>query len=145
MVGKRIEDVKNNVFEKSGRINSTWGGSLVDMVRCTRILEIVVEEKLVENAAARGKELLAGLQALQQKYSFVTNARGAGLMCALDLPDTATRDKAIEACFADGMIILKCGDRSLRFRPTLTVDAEVIAEGLRRLERALSTVTTSAK
>jgi L-lysine 6-transaminase len=140
MVGKRIEDVKDNVFEKSGRINSTWGGSLVDMVRCTRILEIMVDEKLVENAAARGNELLAGLHALQAKYPFVTNARGEGLMCAIDLPDTATRDKAVAACFADGMIILKSGDRSLRFRPTLTVDAEVVAEGLRRLELALSNV-----
>jgi L-lysine 6-transaminase len=138
MVGRRIDDVKDNVFEKSGRINSTWGGSLVDMVRCTRILEIMVEEKLVENAAARGKELLDGLRALEDKLPSVTNARGEGLMCALDLPDTKTRDAAVAACFADGMIVLKSGTRSLRFRPTLTVDANEVAEGLARLERALA-------
>lgn len=140
MVSRRIDDVKDNVFEKSGRINSTWGGSLVDMVRCTRILEIMVDEKLVENAAARGAELTAGLERLEQRFSFVSNARGQGLMCALDLPDAATRDAAVDACFADGMIVLRSGTRSLRFRPTLTVSAEEIAEGLARLERALEAI-----
>lgn len=140
MVSNRIDDVKDNVFQKSGRINSTWGGSLVDMVRCTRILEIMVDEKLVENAAARGAELLAGLRALEAKFPSVTNARGEGLMCALDLPDTATRDRAVDACYADGMIILKSGTRSLRFRPTLTVDAAIVAEGLQRLEHVISTL-----
>jgi L-lysine 6-transaminase len=141
LASTRVDDVQSNVFAKSGRINSTWGGSLVDMVRCTRILEIIVDEKLCENAAARGQELLDGLRGLEQKFSGVSNARGEGLMCAVDLPDTATRDKAVDACFADGMIILKSGDRSLRFRPTLTVDADIIAEGIRRLEHALANVT----
>jgi len=137
-VSKRIDDIEHNVFKKSGRINSTWGGSLVDMVRCTRILEIMEEEKLVENSAARGAELLRGLQALSEKFPFVTNARGQGLMCAVDLPDAATRDRAIDSCFEDGMIVLRSGVRALRFRPTLNVDADNIAEGLRRLEHALA-------
>lgn len=136
-VSKRIDDVPDNVFRKPGRLNSTWGGSLVDMVRLRRILEIIVEESLLANAEARGAELLSGLRDLSERTSLVENARGSGLMCAIDLPDKARRDAVIKACFAQGMIVLGCGTRSLRFRPTLTVDAALIQEGLRRLERAL--------
>lgn len=141
-VSKRIDEVKDNVFQKSGRINSTWGGSLVDMVRCTRVLEIIVEEGLVANAKVRGAELLAALQRLESRFPFVTNARGQGLMCSVDLPDRATRDAVIAECFAAGMIVLACGQRSVRFRPTLTVDAEIVAEGAQRLERAISVVAS---
>lgn len=140
-VSNRIDEVEDNVFRKSGRINSTWGGSLVDMVRCTRVLEIIVNEGLVENAKARGDELLAGLQRLSDRFPLVGNARGKGLMCAVDLPDRASRDAVIRECFAAKMIVLPCGPRSVRFRPTLTVDAEIVAEGLARLERAIAKVT----
>jgi len=138
-VSKRVDEVEDNVFSKSGRINSTWGGSLVDMVRCTRMLEIIVDENLLDNASSRGAELLTLLLDLERRFPFVSNARGKGLMCALDLPDQTTRDAVIAACFAEGMIVLGCGSRSVRFRPTLTVDAEIIAECAKRLARALST------
>lgn len=141
MVGPRIDDVGNNVFVKPGRINSTWGGGLVDMVRATRILEIIMEESLLENAAARGAELLGGLQKLEERHEIVSNARGQGLLCAIDLPDAATRDAAIKRAFADGMLVLACGKSSLRFRPTLNVTAEIIQEGLSRLDAALTAVS----
>jgi L-lysine 6-transaminase len=139
-VSKRIDEVSDNVFKKSGRINSTWGGSLVDMVRCTRIIEIIENDGLLDNATARGAQLLEGLERLAERFSFVTNARGQGLMCAVDLPDKAKRDQAIKACFEDGMIVLACGPSSLRFRPVLSVSEDEVAEGLRRLERGLEAV-----
>ena len=142
LVGDRIDDVEDNVFHKPGRINSTWGGGLVDMVRATRILEIIVDEQLVENARVRGAELLAGLEAIQARRPLVDNARGLGLMCAIDLPDAKTRDAAIKRCFADGMLVLACGQRSLRFRPALNVTAEIIADGLARLDAALAAISS---
>ena len=108
-VSKRIDEVEDTALKKSGRINSTWGGSLVDMVRRTRVLEIIVEEKLVENAKARGDEL-QGLRGAR-RASLVGNARGKGLMCAVDPPDRATSDAVIKECFAAGMIVLPCGPR----------------------------------
>jgi L-lysine 6-transaminase len=136
-VSKRVDEVKDNVFHVPSRINSTWGASLVDMVRCTHILEIIENENLLDNAAERGKELLAGLQTIQQKRPQVTNARGLGLMCAIDLPDHETRNHVVQRCFEDGMIVLKSGVRAVRFRPTLTVNAEAIQEGVRRLDQAI--------
>ena len=140
-VSERIDDVPDNVFRKPGRINSTWGGGLVDMVRATRILEIIVDENLLDNARARGAELLAGLEEIQARRPSVENARGQGLMCAIDLPDTRTRDAVIKRCFADGMLVLGCGPRSLRFRPALNVPAEIIADGLSCLDAAIAAVT----
>lgn len=142
LASSRIDDVPENVFAKPGRINSTWGGGLVDMVRATRILEIIVDEHLLENARARGEELLAGLERIQARYPAIDNARGAGLMCAIDLPDAKTRDLALKRCYGEGLLLLPCGGRSIRFRPALTVTAESIAEGLARLERAISAVAS---
>ncbi|MBK7582181.1 MAG: L-lysine 6-transaminase [Myxococcales bacterium] len=138
-VGPRIDEVPDNVFQVPSRINSTFGASLTDMVRVTHILEVIVNENLLDNARVRGAELLAGLTAIQEAHpGVVTNARGRGLMCAIDLPTTELRNKVVQRCFEDKMIVLKCGSRSVRFRPTLTVTADAIEEGVRRLGQAIS-------
>src|SRR5262249_17247476 len=139
LVSPRVHDAADNVFVRPGRINSTWGGSLVDMVRCTRILEIVESERLVDNAAQRGRELVAGLETIARRFEgFVTNARGAGLMCAIDFPDPSVRDAVIRHAVAERMIVLKSGKRAVRFRPSLNVSSADVAEGIRRLELAVT-------
>ena len=50
------------------------------------------------------------------------------------------RGQVVRRCFEDGMIVLPCGPRSVRFRPTLSVTTEAIAEGVTRLERAIAAV-----
>ena len=86
---KRFDEVDGNVFRESSRINSTWGGSLVDMVRLTIYLELIEKEKLVDKAAQTGKYLLQGLHDLQNEFpNLVSNARGQGLYCAFDLPSS---------------------------------------------------------
>ncbi len=139
-VSKRVDEVKDNVFHVPSRINSTWGASLVDMVRATHILEIIENENLLENATLRGNELRTGLEAIQNEFDVVTGARGRGLMCAIDLPSTEMRNAVVQRCFEDGMIVLKCGTHSVRFRPTLTVAADAIEEGVRRLRQAIREV-----
>jgi len=119
MAGPRIDEVESNVFHVSSRINSTWGGNLVDMVRCARYLEIMHEEKLVENAAKVGAVFLQRLQQLEAEFPQVTNARGRGLLLAFDLPDKATRDRVRQQCWDAGFATLACGPRSMRFRPAL--------------------------
>lgn len=138
LVSNRVDEVPENVFVESGRINSTWGASLVDMVRSTHILDIIQREGLLDNAAARGQQLLDGLQELTAKYDgWMTNARGQGLLCAVDLPSREVREAVIDQCFEGGMIVLPCGERSVRFRPALNVTEEDVAEGLRRLDAAI--------
>jgi L-lysine 6-transaminase len=51
LAGKKVDEIENNVFRVSSRINSTWGGSLVDMVRSAKIMEIIEEDGLCDKAA----------------------------------------------------------------------------------------------
>jgi L-lysine 6-transaminase len=141
LVGRRIDEVEKNVFHESTRINSTWGGNLVDMVRFGRYLEIIEEEKLVEHSRQVGGHLLAGLEKLQEENpGRISNARGRGLMCAFDLPDAETRDRFKKLAFENGMLILGSGPKSIRFRPTLSVGKEEVEQGMAILRRVLSSL-----
>ncbi|MEN8151025.1 MAG: L-lysine 6-transaminase [Planctomycetota bacterium] len=145
LCSRRIEEVKDHVFELSSRINSTWGGGLVDMVRSTRILEVIRDEGLVANAAEMGERFLTGVGELAAEFTgTVTNPRGQGLVVAFDLPTKELRDRYVTACFDAGLIILTCGEKSVRFRPALNVTADEIDEGLKRLRAALEGVLATA-
>jgi L-lysine 6-transaminase len=137
MVSTRVDEV-DSVFKVPSRISSTWGGALVDMVRATRILETIQEDALLSNATQRGVELQAGLAALADRFpKLVRNVRGRGLMCALDLPTPEERTSTIKLALAEKLLLLPCGQHSVRFRPFLNVQSEHIAEMLVRLGRSL--------
>jgi L-lysine 6-transaminase len=141
LAGGRIDEEPDNVFRVSSRINSTWGGNLVDMVRSERYLQIIEEERLIENAATVGAHLLRSLQALEaDRPDLVSNARGRGLMCAIDFPDGKVRDQVADKAYELGMIILPCGQRSLRFRPPLDITAAEVDEALDIIRRAAALV-----
>jgi L-lysine 6-transaminase len=138
MAGPRIEQEPDNVFAVSSRLNSTWGGNLVDMVRAQRYLEIIEEEKLVENADRVGQYLLQGLQALVTwRPDRLANARGRGMMCAIEFASPALRDAVQEQAYQDGLIILSCGPQSLRFRPPLDTTAAEVDEALAIIKKAI--------
>src|SRR6266545_5141458 len=134
----RIDDV-TNVFKISSRINSTWGGNLVDMVRCARYLEIIREESLVENARSVGEYMLARLREMAEEFpAVVSNVRGRGLFLAFDLPDKATRDRTLAAALENGLIALASGSSAIRLRPPLTLSREEADEGVRKLRRSIA-------
>jgi L-lysine 6-transaminase len=142
MAGRRIDREPDNVFKVTSRINSTWGGNLVDMVRCQRYLEIMSEERLVEHAAKVGDRLRGGLEALQGEVPDVlSNARGRGLMCAIDLPDGPMRDATKDKIYELGAVVLPCGVSGIRFRPPLDITAEEVDEALSILSRAVKQAT----
>jgi len=140
MVGERVDDIKDNVFNVSSRLNSTWGGNLIDMVRCQKFLEVIDEENLIENAETQGKYLLEGLEELAHKYSDkISNARGLGLMCAFDLPNPEKRDELQKRLYANDLIVVTCGATTIRFRPPLIISSEEIGEALGILDKTLKT------
>ena len=127
----RVDDIPENVFHTSSRINSTWGGNLVDMVRSTRYLEIIEEEKVLENVVEQGKYLIQELYNIEKEFpNLISNVRGKGLFCAFDFPNPEKRNKVRELCFENKLIILPCGDKSLRFRPSLNATRKQLEEGL---------------
>ncbi|MGA2625066.1 MAG: L-lysine 6-transaminase [Bacteroidota bacterium] len=138
MSSKRIDEVPENVFKVASRLNSTWGGNLVDMVRSQRYLEIIEEEHLVENARVMGEHLVARLQELQMEFPrMVSNARGLGLFCSIDLRSPGERNDLRKKAFDRGLVVLGSGERSLRFRPPLTIQKHEIEEGLSILRDSL--------
>ena len=142
MAGRRVEELATNAMRVSSRINSTWGGNLVDMVRARRIYEVVEAEDLAGRAARLGEALLKGLVGLaERRPGLVSHPRGRGLMCAIDLPSAAIRNAVVADLFEkEQVIILATGERGVRFRPTLTVTEEELALALRALDRALGRI-----
>ena len=135
---EKFDQVPQNVFRESSRINSTFGGDFSDMMRFKLIMEVIEQENLCENAREVGDYLLARLENLAETYpQLVSNARGKGLMCAIDLPDTAGRNQLQEQAYRDKLILLACGDRSIRFRPHLNVKREEIDIAIERIEKIL--------
>ena len=141
MASSRIDDVMDNVFHKPSRINSTFGGNLVDMVRFTRVLEVIQEDKLVENAQKVGNHLLKQIQNLEKEFPrLLSNARGKGLFCAMDLDSAQNRDQLKSKAYEEGVILIGCGDRSIRFRPPLNLLETEVNEGVEVIRKALKEI-----
>jgi L-lysine 6-transaminase len=145
MAGRRVDLVADNVFTVSSRINSTWGGNLTDMVRSRRILEVIEADGLIDRAAKLGDRLLDGLRDLAARHpALVSHPRGRGLMCAITLPERRVRDEIIARLRTqEHVIMLGCGDASLRFRPALTVSQQELDRVLAALDRVLATTVGS--
>ena len=133
MAGPRLDEVQDNAFRLPSRLNSTWGGNFTDMVRSTHFLRIIEKQNLVANAAKVGAHFLKSLQELQRTEPIVTAVRGRGLFLAFDLPDPKTRDEFWKGLFDRGLLVLKSGERAIRFRPALDITAEVVDEAMELL------------
>ena len=140
LVGDKVDQIQNNVFKIPSRINSTWGGNLVDMVRCTKYLEIIEEDDLLSNAAATGKYLQDSLTTISSKTEKVSNVRGLGLLTAFDFPNKEMRDTFIEKGAQNNVMFLGCGSQTIRFRPALIMETQHIDAGLEVMEKILSTL-----
>jgi L-lysine 6-transaminase len=103
------------------------------MVRSTHYLRIMEQERLVENARSLGAFFLDGLQKLATQEPLITAPRGRGLMLAFDLPDKARRDPFYVGLFELGLLAVRCGERSIRFRPALDISSDAIQSALMRL------------
>ena len=138
---KRLDEVDGHVFHESSRLNSTWGGSLVDMVRFTIYLEIIEKENLVQNANDMGNHLSKCLNDLQANHpNIVSNVRNKGLFGAFDLNDGEQRDSLVGAILNEGAMMLGCGTKSIRFRPHLNITEQEMNDGFSMIDKAISNI-----
>jgi L-lysine 6-transaminase len=135
MAGPRLDEVKDNAFRLSSRLNSTWGGNFTDMVRSTHYLRIIEEEHLVENAGKVGAYFLDQLRELQREETAISAARGRGLFLAFDLPDPKTREEFWKGFFDLGVLTLRSGENSIRFRPALDLTVDVVDEAMELMRK----------
>ena len=137
VAGPRIDLVPDNCFETSSRINSTWGGNLVDMIRSSAVLETIREDDLAANATAQGVHWLEGMAGLAKVNDWVTNVRGQGLVYAFDVPTAEARNTFLTTMMEQGLIGLSSGERTIRFRPHLAITDADTDRCLELLEASL--------
>ena len=138
-VNSRVDEVEENVFRVSSRINSTWGGTLLDMVRSTRYMEVIKKERLLENSKKQGERIKKAL--LDEAPEYVTNIRGIAGWIAFTLPSKDIRDELWKKLYAEGAMLLKSGVESLRMRPNLAISDEEVDMGLERLFSAMKKIS----
>jgi len=135
MAGPRLDEVKDNAFRLPSRLNSTWGGNFTDMVRSTHYLRVIEKENLAANAEKVGAYFLEQLLDWQRGCDLVSAVRGRGLFIAFDLPDPKTRDDFWRKLFDAGLLVLKSGEHSIRFRPALDLTKQVVDESMEILRK----------
>ena len=141
MAGPRLDEVKDNAFRLPSRLNSTWGGNFTDMVRSTHLMRIIEKENLVENAGRVGQYFLAQLRQLQSEYNLISGARGRGLFLAFDLASPEIREQMWKGLFDLGVLTLRSGEQSIRFRPVLDTSTDVIDEAMDLIRKQCSRMT----
>jgi len=125
---------------------STFGGNPICMAAVSTTLDVMREEDVPSNAEARGEQLRAGLQELGERYDWIGDVRGMGLMQGLELvtdkasqkPDPARAKAFLEATREEAVLVGSGGSfgHVIRLGPSLLVTEEETAEALRRIGRA---------
>jgi L-lysine 6-transaminase len=127
-------------MQDHGVLDSTWGGSLADMVRFVQEMKVVEREQLIPRARVNGERLVAGLRALEQKYpKILFNVRGLGLYQGFSTVTPEQCDKLAASALQDeGLLLLTAGKNNVRLRPNLSVTAEDVDRLLAMLDRCLA-------
>ncbi|UIR55361.1 L-lysine 6-transaminase [Sphingobacterium sp. SRCM116780] len=134
---EKFDQVEKHVFVESSRLNSTFGGDFTDMMRFKLILEVIEQENLIEQIAPKGSYFMEKLEGLANKHPQISNIRGKGLFIAFDFPNEEERDQFIKNAFANKLLLLGCGERSIRFRPHLNVSIEELDKAIEIMDRIL--------
>ncbi len=133
---------------KPGTHGGTYGGgSAVAAAAALATIDVLMDEKLVENAAERGRQLFGLLKKIQTKYPVIGDIRGLGLMVATEFtsdgkPDQETAKYVQKACLDRNLLLLTCGtfENVIRWIPPLIVSKEQIDEAVSIFEGALTEV-----
>ncbi len=125
---------------------STLGGNPVCCAAALATLELV-KSTYMNNAATLGPKLLARLEQIAQKRKAITEVRGLGLMCGVDVvnrrsgkADAKLRHRILQASFQRGLVLLPCGEVGIRFCPPLCINETQLDVGLRMFDEVLATL-----
>ncbi|MCL4395619.1 MAG: aminotransferase class III-fold pyridoxal phosphate-dependent enzyme [Chloroflexi bacterium] len=134
---------------KPGRHGGTFGGNAISCAAAVATIQVMKEERLIENAAARGKQLMSGLTRLQKEFKAIGDVRGLGLMVATEFskngePDAETTKAVVQAAFEQNLMLLTYGtyDNAIRWIPPLVVTADQIDQALEIFAAALDRVAS---
>ena len=122
---------------QAGEHASTFGGNPFVCRMALTVLDVIEQEQLLASARARGEQLQTGLQELAQKYKFVDEPRGVGLMRALPLADQIEASELMRSALDAGLVVGVAGENALRFVPPLIITEQEVEELLSILDKVL--------
>jgi len=127
----------------AGAHGSTYGGSPIPCAAGIATLEVLTSENLLANAADQGDFLISGLRELRQKYpGLITGVRGTGLMIGVEFRTAEEAEEVQRQAFERGLLVLECGERSIRISPPLVVSMAQASTGLQLLGEAMHAVAS---
>jgi 4-aminobutyrate aminotransferase len=126
-----------------GAHGSTYGGSPVSCAAALATFDVIEEEGLLANTRRIGEVLLDGFRQLQVRHPALKDVRGTGLWIGLGFADHDTAAAVELAAYRRGLLVLTCGDDSLRISPALVVREDQAREALRLLDEVLTEVESS--
>lgn len=142
--GSRVDEVEHNVFTTSSRINSTWGGNLVDMVRSQRFIELIIQDGLMAHVTTLGEHVKDGMCRIGRETGQFTSVRGMGTLLACTFENADRRNKVLKGLFERKAIALPCGVDSLRFRLPMIMSTSEADELLDRFEASVKAAAATA-
>tara|TARA_B100002049_G_scaffold237243_1_gene227180 strand:+ start:842 stop:2152 length:1311 start_codon:yes stop_codon:yes gene_type:complete len=136
--GKRLDELESHCFNTSGRLGSTWGGNHIDMIRSSKIIDIIKEDNLENNAIERGNQWLNNMKMI--KSNEIDNIRNIGLLMSFDMKTTEIRNKFLDILKKNKLLCLGAGDKTIRMRPNLAVSSEEIKECINKIKISLQEI-----
>ncbi len=132
---------------------STFGGNPVACAAGLEVIEVIKQERLLENASKQGTHILARLKEMEQRYEIIGDVRGKGLMIGVEIVKSKeTKEPGIEEakaimqkCFQRGLALITCGNSTIRLIPPLTISRELVDTGLEIFEGAVKEINAQKR
>lgn len=137
-------------FKEPGRHSNTFGGNPIACAASLATLDVIEEEALVARSAKLGEHMARRLDEMAGRYEFIGDRRGLGMMQATEIvtdkttkkPDPKVRDRIEEEAYKHGLILLGCGESTIRYIPALNIPKDVLDSGLDVLESCFRRAAT---
>lgn len=128
--GIMVKDKFSKIFKKPIRLEVTWDGDVVDMIRCKHIIKAIKEQKAMENVNKMSKFFIEGLKNIKN----INNIRNSGLLIAFDLSSKNKQLDFANKIFKYGLLCNPTAQKTIRFRPNLLVNENEISNALNIIE-----------
>lgn len=133
---------------KPGAHGSTYGGNPIAIASANATLDVIREENLLDKANESGQQIMDILAEMKERYRCIGDIRGRGLMIGVEFVKDRTtkeravelRDEIVEVAFEHGLLTLPCGANTIRLIPPLNTSSDLIDEGMKKFETAVSAV-----
>jgi len=139
-IGAILAKDKASVFTP-GEHGSTFGGNPLACAAGYAVVKFIIDNDIAVNADKVGQYLASGLEELKQKYQFITDVRGRGLLLAIGFDSDIAADVAT-ACLDGGLLVNRLKPNALRFMPPLIIGNEEVDQALGILDKALSRIVS---